>query len=359
MICLSHSVLREILRHYAIGELLAFERNERGFVNTGYALETRLHGEQRKYFLRRYKAGIRAEEILFEHSIINHLTAQGFSPVARVVPTKIGATFCRRLEEGGEVFYAIFDFLTGEDKYSWVNPQCTEQEVTEAAVVLAEFHTAVSDCTPQGQRAEAKISELLPQIARNVNQALKRGKNTDFDACLTENAPLIMERLTHTFETLQKPTCRALPQLVIHCDYHPGNLKFQNGRVVGLFDFDWAKVDYRCFDVALALWYFFTAWGERDGELRGEQVSRFLDAYQQALAGKGGVGPLTPEELTYLPAMFHAANLYVLNWTISDYYQKTVNPQEYLGYLRHSVNTIRLSSEYGMGEGRGVRTTIP
>lgn len=335
------SLLRAVLQQYEVGELFAFERNERGFVNTGYVLETRLHGERRKYFLRRYKAGIRAEEIVFEHSVINHLTAKGFSPVASVIPTKNGETFCRRLEERREVFYAIFDFLRGEDKYTWVNPQCTDGEVADAAGVLAQFHAAVFDLTPQGRRAEAKIPDLLPEIARNVTESLNRSKNTAFDACLAKNVPLILETLTRTLETLREPAGCLLPQLVIHCDYHPGNLKFQEGRVVGLFDFDWAKIDYRCFDVALALWYFFTAWGERDGELQTGRCALFLKAYQRTLAGKEGVGPLTTEELKYLPAMLHAANLYVLNWAVADYYQKPVNPQEYLVYLRHAVNTIR------------------
>ena len=47
-----------------------------------------------------------------------------------------------------------------------------------------------------------------------------------------------------------------LIHMVIHCDFHPGNLKFQNNAITGLFDFDWSKVDVRCFDVALAIIYF-------------------------------------------------------------------------------------------------------
>ena len=43
-------------------------------------------------------------------------------------------------------------------------------------------------------------------------------------------------------------------------------------------------------------------------------------------------------ELYYLPYLINASNLYVLNWTVLDYYAKEVDPREYLIYLRHSLN---------------------
>ena len=39
--------------------------------------------------------------------------------------------------------------------------------------------------------------------------------------------------------------------------------------------------------------------------------------------------------------MINASNLYVLNWTILDFYGKDVDPQEYMIYLRHHVNFLR------------------
>jgi homoserine kinase type II len=130
-------------------------------------------------------------------------------------------------------------------------------------------------------------------------------------------------------------------QLVIHCDFHPGNLKYDGDQVVGLFDFDWSKMDARSFDVALALWYFCTGWsGGGDGILRLGQVETFLRAYQGWLGGRFGLGPLDPVEGKYLPYMINASNLYVLNWTILDYYGKDVDPQEYMIYLQHHVRFL-------------------
>jgi homoserine kinase type II len=149
-----------------------------------------------------------------------------------------------------------------------------------------------------------------------------------------------------TLDFLQKHRCTENIQLVIHCDYHPGNLKFKGSQVVGLFDFDWSKIDYRCFDVALALFYFFCSWdGQQDGVLRLDEVKLFLNTYQKSLTESAGPGPLSSTELECMPYMISAANLYVLNWTLYDYLQKVVDPQQYLRFLWHSVNTIRWMDE--------------
>jgi homoserine kinase type II len=131
---------------------------------------------------------------------------------------------------------------------------------------------------------------------------------------------------------------RSLPEMVIHCDYHPGNLKFSGQAISGLFDFDWSKIDLRAFDLGLALWYFCTSWqGSEEGHFRLDWARTFLCAYLGALAAHPGADPHTPAEAHYLPVLNNAGTLYVLNWTILDYFNKDVDPQEYLVFLDHSL----------------------
>jgi hypothetical protein len=121
------------------------------------------------------------------------------------------------------------------------------------------------------------------------------------DACLISITPVGGSGCS---DCLEEPVCRALPELVIHCDYHPGNLKFEDGHVTALFDFDWSKIDLRVFDVGLALFYFFAGWGgDLDGCLRLEPLGIFLQAYQERLRNSQGIGPLSKDEPCYLPAM--------------------------------------------------------
>ncbi len=330
--------LKEILKQYDLGELVDLEKDKRGTVNTSFAIQTVRGDKRAKYFLRMYKKGIREAEIQFEHSLIDHLVRAKSPPVARIYRTRQGKTYLRRFDGA---FFAIFEFLTDEDRYTWVSPHCSGEELANSAIVLAQFHNAVSGFKPKGQRNEPKIVELLPQIASNIATCPERSKHTAFDACLLEHLDMLLKDIDNTLAILSAPEALELPQLVIHSDFHPGNLKFRGSQVTGLFDFDWSKVDARCFDIALALWYFCTSWGEQtDGELRLQDVKTFLVAYQGYLQSHIA-RPLSPAEGKYLPHMINASNLYVLNWAISDYYQKDNDPQEYLTYLRHNLNFIR------------------
>lgn len=337
------SELLMILEHYALGELVGFQQDERGTVNTSFTIELLKEGERKRYFFRRYKQGIRSEEIEFEHSIINHLKSNGFDIVAGVIPTRGGSTYIYRQSSDDQdgVYYAIFDFLMGEDRYTWIDPICTASEITNSAAVLARFHWALSGFTPPGTRVEPKIMELLPMIDDLLDQCASQPKGTVFDIRFLEYFSVIRQNLRQTRSSLQKSLGGRCPQIVIHCDYHPGNLKFEGEQVSGVFDLDWSKVDYRCFDVALAIFYFFVSWGaETDGVLRLPDLKIFLDSYQSTLASVREPGPLTEEELRCLPDMIAAANLYVLNWAILDYLHKDVDPEEYLVCLEHAIRTI-------------------
>jgi homoserine kinase type II len=341
----STNELDEILSQYDLGPLTGSELNERGFVNTSYAITTSTpNGELKTYFLRKYKAGIQEDELIFEHTLIRHLAEKNVCPVAWVHPTRAGQAYLTRYEAGASLeprYYAIFDFLPGEDRYTWINPHCTPVEIENSAATLAHFHSALVDLQPQGRRFEAKILELLPQILQSVLEIPQRSKGTVFDAYLLENLDLILENLRETAALLAEPGSRAMPQMPIHCDYHPGNLKFEGDQVTALFDFDWSKVDYRCFDVGLALFYFFTSWEDEDGQFRLDEAALFLKAYQEAMLSFPTPGPMDKNELKYLPYMISAANLYVLNWTLIDFYSKEVDPQEYLVFLAHGVEFIR------------------
>ena len=101
-----------------------------------------------------------------------------------------------------------------------------------------------------------------------------------------------------------------MPLCPIHCDFHPGNLKYENNRVVGIFDFDWSKIDLRLFDVCMAVDYFCCSWDEKnDGDLRLEKAALFLNAYQDQLHQTDGMKPLNAVEIKNLPGNAHRRQL--------------------------------------------------
>ena len=327
-----------VLKYYDIGVLVDSEKLHLGYVNESYIIEIERDGKKKKCFFRKYKQGIKEEEVIFEHSLINHLVKKNFRIVARVISTKDRKTYVRQSERGENVFYAIFDFLTGDDRYTWVNPTCSDGELRDAATLLAQFHDTVYDLEPKGKRYEAKIIDLLPEIAEFVEERAQKAGKTVFDRYFLENTNFIQKTIQCVQRVMEKDEYKELLQLVIHCDYHPGNLKFQNGEITGLFDFDWSKVDLRSFDVALAMTYFCVAWeGEQDGDLQLNKVAVFLDAYQDILRNTPALEPICDIELKFLPYLIGASNMYILYWTIRDFYDTEGDPQEYLIYLQHSI----------------------
>jgi homoserine kinase type II len=332
--------LKVVLDHYDLGVLKQTEKDQRGTVNTSYVIDLQKDGIATRYFLRRYKAEIRPEEIVFEHALIDHLAALGNCPVARVHRTHDGASFIQ-LDITGRAYYAIFDYLPGEDRYTWVNPRCTARELRAAGSLLAQFHSDVATLKAPGRRAEAKIVDLLPEIGQAWSEGLARSTGNVFDRYAARQDSLVRESLAEAGEVLRR-RARGLPEVVIHSDYHPGNLRFLGDEISGLVDFDWAKVDLRSFDVALAVWYFCVSWrGSADGHLRIGAAREFLSAYQTRLVQKGDFAPMSRGELTALPHLIAASNMYVLYWGLRDYLSKPVNPREYLVYLHHNIGFAR------------------
>jgi len=338
-----HFSIEHVLSHYSLGKLLCCEQNLRGYCNTSFAIQTLDGDTPTWHFLRRYKATIREAEILFEHSLIQHLAHFAELPVAKLEITRDGKTYlvepCQNCTSS-PTFFAIFDYLSGEDRYTWVNPHCSEAELHNAAALLARYHQAVWNFQPQGKREEPDIRGLLPLISANLRACLERPLAAEFQNPIREHLAFLQEKIAQLQRAFSSPKAAQLPRLIVHHDYHPGNLRFAGKDIVGLFDFDWAKPDWRVLDVALALFYFTTEWqGEADGRLRLKEVETFLAAYQQTMQNLADGHPLSDVEHEMLWQFIEAANLYVLNWTVLDILNKAVDVAEYAVYLWHGLRT--------------------
>jgi homoserine kinase type II len=111
---------------------------------------------------------------------------------------------------------------------------------------------------------------------------------------------------------------------------------------VAIFDLDWSKIDFRLFDLCMAVDYFCSSWDEdSDGDLRLDRASLFLNCYQEKLHRTGGMKPLNAVEIKHLPDMLSAANLCIINWIVATFHKDAdLNDDEYLAYLKHSVRLM-------------------
>ena len=324
---------------YDIGTVTAVNEIFGGFNSRSFGIEVLKDGCAGTYFLREYKFGVSAGEIRFEHALISHAIKNGFTIAAAIVANTRGETFVRPARSRG--MFAIYEYLDGEDKYTWDNPVLSDAEFKSAGRVLAIFHNAVHDFNPGGlQRTEPPILALWPRLAEKFAGFARQKKAGKWQAYYAAHLTSLLDMIARNpFDPIE---AQSLPVIPIHCDYHPGNLKWTDEQVVGIFDFDWSKMDLRLFDVAMAAIYFCSRWDrDRDGEFRSDKCELFLDAYQQQLRKSAGLGPFTPAEQRLLPKMLAIANIYLIHWEVSTYMDEAgVSDDEYLTYLKHSIRLM-------------------
>ncbi len=331
-------------RWYDRGKPVRVQQISGGYCNKSYAVWLEKEGKHTKYFLRQYNPNIAEKEVRFEHALIRHLRNNSFALAADVIGCQEGGTFVRIDDDniGHPTYWGLFEFLSGEDKYTWTQTDLADEELTSSAEILAQLHNAGRDfqCPAGAGRVQPPIMEFLVTLPPIFKDFARRARSRRSDHLFLDHLDYILAAIQRCLAIKKNVT--GLLQLPIHCDYHPGNLKFKNLEVVGLFDFDWSKIDYRLFDVALALVYFVSLWpGQAGGSLRLDKFDLFLKTYSDTCRKLENIHELTAAEERLLVTMLAAANLYVLNWDLMDFYNKTdLVDDEYFTYIDHNIRLM-------------------
>lgn len=328
--------------NYDLGKVTRIKAVSGGYCNKGYAVWMSLNEHTRRYFLRLYNPNVIYNEILFEHALLNHLRSNGFTLAAAIVECRNGETIAHtpppENHRGTRAFWALFEVLKGQDKYSWTQTDLTDKEFISAAEILANLHHCGHGFKkpPGADRAQPRIMEFLPTFKKRFSAFLEQANDRRCDRLFENNFSPIREALDQAVSFEDR--FQGMPQIPIHCDYHPGNLKYAGEIAVGIFDFDWSKVDYRLFDVALALVYFTSRWNNQATGLRSDKFSLFLSTYNQACRRLAHISPLTEQEKRYLVPMLSIANLYVLNWELVNFYD-TMAPDDdaFYKFIDHNI----------------------
>jgi homoserine kinase type II len=331
--------------NYDLGKLTRVKEVLGGYCHKSYGLWMTKNDQAYRYFLRLYNPSVIENEILFEHALLNHLRSNGFALAAAIVPCRNRATVVQTPppdnHPGRRALWALFEFLDGEDKYSWTCTDLTDKEFISAAEILAHLHHCGHGFKkpPGADRVQPRIMEFIPTLKKTFSAFLKKAVDRRCDRLFKENFEPIGKALDDaaSFDV----RFQGMKELPIHCDYHPGNLKYRDESGVGLFDFDWSKVDYRLFDVALALVYFTSIWDDQAAGLRPDKFTLFLSAYNEACHRFSHINPLSKQERRYLVSMLSIANLYVLNWDLVDFYDTPdQDDDEYYSYIGHNIGLL-------------------
>jgi homoserine kinase type II len=340
---LRNQIVQVVEDNYDLGKVVEVYEIFGGYVNRSFGIYTEKDGQRHEYFVRKYKPGIVPKEIMFEHRLITFAIDNGCSIAANLFKTKDGGTFVG-IHEGPEAadhYFAVYTYLPGEDKYTWIDNVMTDGEYASSAEVLATLHNSVRNFDPAGlERVELKANDLMPTLPPIFKEYAATKINNRFHAYYLKNLNSILDAIKRI--SISPEDLAQMPFIPVHCDFHPGNLKFKNGRAVGIFDFDWSKIDLRLFDIGLGLAYCCSNWiDELDGTLMMDSSEVFLKAYQQKLQSLGGLHPLNEVERKHLATMLDAGNMYLIFWCLRSYYNDlSLNEYEYQAYLSHLVKQM-------------------
>lgn len=287
-----------VLAQYSIGKEHNLRLLNAGTANVNYTVEC---GGNR-YVLRQRSARYSAEAWLrYEEEFVAHLHSRGL-PVP--VPVRNSAGNGWTVHRGKT--YQMHPFLDGEPY------EDSEAGVATIAVLLGEFHNAARDFQPSVSKPLGRYDNPAVALPR-IDEAMSAMGSV----IMPEEAGIlayVKRKAAEVLQTVPDALYRRLPQLAVHGDFHPANVKCANGAVSGLFDFDWVSLQPRLRDLADGLIFFagrrsqpfvgHDIYSLQQGvRLEWERCSRFVRTYLQCC----GLA-LRPEEMRLLPS-FMAARL--------------------------------------------------
>lgn len=331
-----------------------------GEVNRNYEASIVRDGSLSRLFVRQYERDKQASELDYEHNLFFHLRKHGFDLTPVPLPADSDETYVRCTVGEREFFFSVNEFLEGENTYQWERNNVTETACESAARALARFHAAASTYDPPENccNREPVIREQLMYYGADILQyhrelsdickaAGKDGASDLFPRYMDEKQPYIdqiLPRLQKIFDRENE-----LFKTVVHTDPHPGNFKYREEHVVGMFDFDWVKTDVRLYDVGIACIFFCCSWdSHNNGEADLSLLKLFVSSYNDELIRQGSRVPqLTPYEQEVFAEMMAIGSMYVVHFCLAKCCRDP-NMDQYLSfyYVQHQMRCIEWADQH-------------
>lgn len=234
--------LAVVLSHYDLGVIESLRNFPRG---SRRSPKLKIKSRKGEFLLKRRAAGQDDPyRVAFAHDLQLHL-ARAEYPVPGLIGTRDENN--SMLQWNGRT-YEMFNYVHG------VRFERTTRAALEVGRMLAHLHRLLADFQSDYQppvggfhatpELDAKMSLLTPAVVRVEPQCSGEdlGSTVDFLRVAYYDAARRVTELG--FDTW--------PRGIIHGDWHPGNLLFHRRQIVGVLDFDSARIEPRVVDIANA-----------------------------------------------------------------------------------------------------------
>lgn len=209
------------------------------------APKVRVQTRSASYLLKR-RAGGRDDpyRVAFAHHLMLHLGERGF-PVPRLIGTRDDNN---SLVQFTGRTYELFEYIEGT-RYDR-SPAAAK----EAGRVLALQHDLIADfkssySAPTGSyHGSTVIDEKITVVPAMVDAV---SPDTDNEA-LSKTCDFLSQAYQEATQRVERAGYASWPNVILHGDWHPGNLLYEAGRINAVLDFDSARVEPRLSDLANA-----------------------------------------------------------------------------------------------------------
>ncbi len=268
---LSLEFLQGVLDRYGQGHIVSWNPFLGGWTNINNHLKTGT-GE---FILRIYKYGVRThQDITLEIGVINHLSIKGL-PVAHAFKNISGRYITKSQLGGKNLDMALFSFVTGAMK-----PYPTPEEIRQMGQALSQMHLALQDFQADHIKKYFRLKFETLRLATKINSRIQ-GEWVYPKVTTAQELQKLWRTDREYLLGLDRRAGESLRAVsVIHGDFHPGNIKFDEGEISGIFDFDNLMHAPKLLDLAICLAQFKYWHAETTRDTLTEAARPLLEGYQ-------------------------------------------------------------------------------
>ena len=274
---LSSEELAIVLSHYDLGIVSAVKELPRGSHAAAKLVITTSEG--RFILKRRPKGEVDPYRVAFSHSLQSFLASRNF-PLPHLIGTREENN---SMLKWGNSIYEIFEFIEGQPYDGGL------VATYEAGRTLGMYHRLVQEYEPQWEPPHGHYHDSPSVVSsfKNLVEVLARLESTQGRK---RELVDLLRRLRAAYTDAAKAAndlgLQEWDTQIVHSDWHPGNMLFDQGHVVAVIDYDAARIQPRVMDVANGCTQFsfvaggrdLSAWEDRTDDQRAR---RFLRGYDE------------------------------------------------------------------------------
>ncbi|MBC8523726.1 phosphotransferase [PVC group bacterium] len=265
-----------VLSRYDIGAVDQISDYKRG---SRRSPKMRITSSMGEFLLKRRASGHdEHSRVIFAHTVQAVLAEHRF-PVAGLVSTTEGKTL---VQHDGRV-YELFRFITGK-RFDKSNPAASE-----AGRVLAHFHNILMNLEDEPVVGIGTFhdSQQIPGVLGSLLTVLKTHETESELDGIKDTIEYIREQYETSAKRVTDLEWSTLEPQLIHGDWHPGNMLYDDNEIIAVIDFDSLRVQPRIADIANGALQFsmrmgnaedIESWG--DG-FRGHTIQSLIQTYDQ------------------------------------------------------------------------------